>query len=354
MVEIARALRINASTVIFDEPTASLTPEETMHLFHTIEDLKRAGVGVIFVSHALEESLKIADTITVMRDGAVQWTRPKDGLTREDIVRGMVGRELAGTVYGRSGESTTHANRRKTLVVDNLTMGTVVKNMSFSAYAGEVLGIAGLIGAGRTETAKIIAGALKRNRIDGGTVTLEGRPLRYRVPEQGVQDGIAYITEDRKLNGFFETMTVEHNIYLGRLARRARPWQLLSPRRSKQVAKEYVDQLSIRSVNTGAKVVELSGGNQQKVVVAKSLVQDPSVIIFDEPTRGVDVGAIEEIHALIRKLADDGKTVILISSYLPEVLSVSDRILVARQGRIVAEFDPTTASEEQLMFAAVH
>lgn len=354
MVEIARALRINATTVIFDEPTASLTPEETMQLFYVIEDLKRAGVGIIFVSHALEESLKIADTITVMRDGVVQWTKPNQALTRKDIVRAMVGRELAGSVYGRAGASTTHARRRKTLIVDNLTMGTVVKNMSFSAYAGEVLGIAGLIGAGRTETAKIIAGALKRNRIDGGTITLEGKLLRYRVPAQGVSDGIAYITEDRKLNGFFETMTVEHNIYLGHLSRRTKPWQLISARRSKKIAKEYIDQLNIKSVNTGAKVVELSGGNQQKVVVAKSLVQEPTVIIFDEPTRGVDVGAIEEIHALIRSLADEGKTVILISSYLPEVLSVSDRILVARQGRIVAEFDPTTATEEQLMFAAVH
>lgn len=354
MVEIARALRINATTVIFDEPTASLTPEEIMHLFYVIEDLKRAGVGVIFVSHALEESLKIADTITVMRDGVVQWTRPNDGLTREEIIRGMVGRDLAGEVYGRAGESTTHGDRRKTLVVDNLTMGTVVKNMSFSAYAGEVLGIAGLIGAGRTETAKIIAGALKRNRIDGGTITLEGKALRYRVPEQGVSDGIAYITEDRKLNGFFETMTVEDNVYLGHLARRSKPWHLLSRRHSKRIAMEYIKRLQIRSANADARVVELSGGNQQKVVVAKSLVQEPSVIIFDEPTRGVDVGAIEEIHALVRSLADAGKTVILISSYLPEVLSVSDRILVARQGRIVAEFDPTTATEEELMFAAVH
>jgi ABC-type sugar transport system ATPase subunit len=354
MVEIARALRINASTVIFDEPTASLTPEEIMQLFYMIEDLKRAGVGIIFVSHALEEALHIADTVTVMRDGVVQWTRPNVGLTREDIVRGMVGRDLAGTAFRRSGQSTTHAHRRKTLVVDNLTMGTVVKNMSFSAYAGEVLGIAGLIGAGRTETAKIVAGALKRNRIDGGTITLEGKPVRYRVPEQAVSDGIAYVTEDRKLNGFFETMSVENNIYLGHLARRAKLWQLLSSRRSKKIAREYIEQLKIRSVNTGAKVVELSGGNQQKVVVAKSLVQEPRVVIFDEPTRGVDVGAIEEIHALIRSLATEGKTVILISSYLPEILSVSDRILVARQGRVVAEFDPTAVTEEQLMFAAVH
>ena len=200
-------------------------------------------------------------------------------------------------------------------------MGAVVKNMSFSIYAGEVVGVAGLIGSGRTEIAKIICGALKRNLINGGMIYLRGKPIRYRVPKQAINDGIAYITEDRKLNGFFETMRIDDNIYVGRLATKA-GWTLLAveARCATSWPTYWVERLKIAALQRKARIVELSGGNQQKVVVAKSLVQDPSIIIFDEPTRGVDVGTIPEIHAQIRRLADEGKAVMVISSYLPEVL----------------------------------
>jgi simple sugar transport system ATP-binding protein len=354
MVEIARALRSNARIVIFDEPTATLTPEETLHLFTVIEELRAAGLGIIYVSHALEESLRIADRVTVLRDGERAACLDAKKTSREEIVKYMVGRALTGTTRAATEDRPTDVRRRRVLEVENLILGTVVKNMSFSAYAGEVLGIAGLIGSGRTETAKIIAGVLKRNRIHGGRVLLNGRPVRYRVPKQAIDDGIVYITEDRKLDGFFETMTVADNLYLGQLASRKgkRQW-LLSRRRRDRLAREWSDRLQIKAITPDAKIVELSGGNQQKVTVGKSLVADPEVVIFDEPTRGVDVGAIEEIHQLIRRLADDGKAVIMISSYLPEVLAVSDRILVTRFGRTVAEFSRAEATQEKIMYAAI-
>jgi simple sugar transport system ATP-binding protein len=351
MVEIARALRSRARIVIFDEPTASLTPEETLHLFTVIEELRAAGLGVIYVSHALEESLKIADRVTVLRDGERVACLDANRTSRDEIVRHMVGRSL-GTAVQTAPRGENGERRRRVLEVENLILGTVVKNMSFSACAGEVLGIAGLIGSGRTETAKIIAGALKRNRIHGGRVLLNGKPVRYRVPKQAIDDGIVYITEDRKLDGYFETMTIAENLHLGQLASRRGGWWLSASGRRK-LAKEWSDRLRIKAINADAKIVELSGGNQQKVVVGKSLVADPEVVIFDEPTRGVDVGAIEEIHQLIRQLADEGKAVIVISSYLPEVLAVSDRILVTRFGRSVAEFSRAEATQEKIMYAAI-
>jgi ABC-type sugar transport system ATPase subunit len=356
MVEIARAVYHKARIIIFDEPTASLTPEEIVHFFNLVRDLRRRGVAIIYISHALEESLQISDRITVLRDGKLVITAKTSDMTREKLVRHMVGRDITQTHYARAARD-GHARRsrgEKVLTVENVTMGMVVKNMSFSVYAGEVVGIAGLIGSGRTEIAKIIFGALKRNLINGGIIKLRGKPVRYRVPKQAIDAGIGYITEDRKLNGFFETMVVDDNVYIGRLSTKAGWRFLLSKLIRNQLAGRWVEQLKISALQRKAKIVELSGGNQQKVVVAKSLVQDPSIIIFDEPTRGVDVGTIPEIHSQIRRLAEEGKAVVVISSYLPEVLSISDRILVARLGRIVAEFDAATASEDKIMYAAIH
>lgn len=353
MVEIARAIYNKARIIIFDEPTASLTPEEIVHFFHLVRDLRSRGVGIIYISHALEESLQIADRITVLRDGKHVLTAPARELTRASLVHHMVGREVAQVLYGRPKQG-AHQRREKVLTVENVTMGMTVKNMSFSVYAGEVVGIAGLIGSGRTEIAKIVFGALKRNLINGGIVRLRGKSVRYRVPKQAIDDGIAYITEDRKLNGFFETMVVDDNVYIGKLATRSGWRFLLSRAGRRELADYWVSRLKISTLQRKAKIVELSGGNQQKVVVAKVLVQDPSIIIFDEPTRGVDVGTIPHIHAEIRRLAEEGKAVVVISSYLPEVLSVSDRILVARLGRIVAEFNAADATEDKLLYAAIH
>ncbi len=353
MVEIARAIYNKARIIIFDEPTASLTPEEIVHFFHLVRDLRARGVAIIYISHALEESLQIADRITVLRDGRLVITAPAKSLNRDALVQHMVGRQIAQSVYGRSGKKPNH-RRDRVLTVENVTMGMVVKNMSFSVYAGEVVGIAGLIGSGRTEIAKIIFGALKRNLINGGTIRLRGKSIRYRVPRQAIDDGIAYITEDRKANGFFETMIVDDNVYIGKLATRSGFSYLLSRARRAKLANYWVERLKINALQRKARIVELSGGNQQKVVLAKSLVQEPSIVIFDEPTRGVDVGTIPHIHAEIRRLADEGKAVVVISSYLPEILAVSDRILVARTGRIVAEFDAANATQDKILYAAVH
>jgi ABC-type sugar transport system ATPase subunit len=358
MVEIARAIYNKARIIIFDEPTASLTPEEIVHFFHLVRDLRAQGVAIIYISHALEESLQISDRITVLRDGKLVVTAKTAEMTREKLVRHMVGRDITQTHYAKQRAAReTRAEtceREKVLEVENVTMGMVVKNMSFSVYAGEVVGIAGLIGSGRTEIAKIIYGALKRNLINGGTIKLRGKPIRFRVPKQAINAGICYITEDRKLNGFFETMRIDDNVYVGKLATK-RGWRFLLSRAMREKLSSYwVDRLRIAAILRKAKIVELSGGNQQKVVIAKSLAQEPSIVIFDEPTRGVDVATIPEIHAQIRRLAEEGKAVVVISSYLPEILAVSDRILVARQGRIVAEFDAATATEDKIMYAAIH
>ncbi len=353
MVEIARAIYNKARIIIFDEPTASLTPEEIVHFFHLVRDLRARGVAIIYISHALEESLQIADRITVLRDGRLVITAAASTLNRDALVQHMVGRQIAQAIYGRSSKGASH-RRERVLTVENVTMGMVVKNMSFSVYAGEVVGIAGLIGSGRTEIAKIIFGALKRNLVNGGTIRLRGKPIRYRVPRQAIDDGIAYITEDRKANGFFETMIVDDNVYVGKLATRSGFSYLLSRARRSRLANYWVERLKINALQRKARIIELSGGNQQKVVLAKSLVQDPSIVIFDEPTRGVDVGTIPHIHAEIRRLADEGKAIVVISSYLPEILAVSDRILVARTGRIVAEFDAADATQDKILYAAVH
>ncbi|MGD9916403.1 MAG: sugar ABC transporter ATP-binding protein [Paenirhodobacter sp.] len=353
MVEIARAVLHDARVIIFDEPTASLTPEEIQYLFHLMRRLRESGVGIVFISHALEEALQLADRITVLRDGKLIRTCPAQELDREGVVKLMVGREVAAAEARIAHHAPGH-RREKVLSVENVTMGSIVKNMSFSAFAGEVVGIAGLVGSGRTEAAKIVSGALKRNFLRGGMVYLRGRPVRYDVPRQAIRDGIVYITEDRKLNGFFETMNVDDNIYLGKLTRPGGFSFLFSRAERKRVADLWVKKLNIAALRRSLKIIEYSGGNQQKVVVAKALVQEPSIIFFDEPTRGVDVGAIPQIHAAIRELAAEGKAVVVISSYLPEILAVSDRILVARAGRIVEEMSAAEATEDKILFAAIH
>jgi simple sugar transport system ATP-binding protein len=353
MVEIARAVLLKARIIVFDEPTATLTPEEKRHFFHLIETLKTGGVSVIFISHALEEALAIADRITVLRDGRHVLTDVTRNLDRTKIIQAMVGRDLSQELYGVR-KSSLRPHGRLVLSVQNLRVGNTVKNNSLSIFAGQITGVFGLVGSGRTETFKVVAGVIKRDYNHGGRVVLNGKTVRYRVPAPGIRDGVAYITEDRKVEGFFETMSIKTNIFVGKIAKMGLAKTLLRKREIDRTADDWVEALKIRAVGKGVRVIELSGGNQQKVVIAKSLVQDPELIIFDEPTRGVDVGAIVEIHQLINRLADEGKAVVVISSYLPEIMLLSDRILVARQGKIVEEFSGPEASEEKLMYAAVH
>ena len=354
MVEIARAVRQNARVIIFDEPTASLTPEEKHHFFALIRRLKERGVSIVFISHALEEAMQISDRITILRDGELVVTDAGSSFDRERIVRAMVGRNLTETLYGREEGKGPRRPGRRVLSVKNLSMGRVVRNTSFTIYSGQVTGVFGLVGSGRTETAKIVAGVLKRDYFHGGEVQLNGRRVRYRVPRTAVMDGICYVTEDRKAEGFFETMSVGQNLQVGRLSSSGASGFLLRMGEARALAEEWVKSLNIRSTDRDARVIELSGGNQQKVVIGKSLVQAPRLIIFDEPTRGVDVGAIAEIHQMIHRLADAGLAVIVISSYLPEIMNISDRILVSQRGRIVEEFSPASATEQGIMYAAVH
>lgn len=354
MVEIARAVHHNAQVIIFDEPTATLTPEEKHQFFSLVSRLKQRGVSIIFISHALEEALQIADRITVMRDGQHVITDATSAFDREKIVRAMVGRTLSGELYGAHTDRQVRSAGEKVLSVQNLSMGKMVRNTSFSVFTGQITGVFGLIGSGRTEAAKVVAGVLKRDFFHGGQVRLNGQPVRYRVPRPAVRDGIIYVTEDRKIEGFFETMSIAENIHLGAMAAGRTKSTTVSMKEMRAIAREWIDALNVKAINADARVIELSGGNQQKVVVAKALVQKPKLVIFDEPTRGVDVGAIAEIHHLINRLADEGIAVMVISSYLPEILQLSDRILVCRQGRIVEEFEGHRADEETIMYAAVH
>ena len=233
-------------------------------------------------------------------------------------------------------------------------MGSVVKNNSFSIFSNQVTTIFGLVGSGRTKTAKIISGIYKRDFARGGQIKLHQNLVRYRVPSKAVSDGIVYVTEDRKTEGFFDTMSVGENFYAGFLSSKLHRRLTVSIREMQKISRSWIERMSIKAINNNAKVVELSGGNQQKIVIGKTLVQKPKLIIFDEPTRGVDVAAIAEIHKLIENLADSGIAVVVITSYLPEVRKLSDRILVCRQGRIVEEFSPADVTDESIMFAAVH
>ncbi len=356
MVEIARAVHHKAKVIIFDEPTATLTPEEKHHFFALIRRLKKDGVSIIFISHALEEALAISDRITVLRDGQHVITDLAKNFDRDKIINAMVGRALSGELYGKAAQKRTpRPYGQKILSVQNLSMGRMVRNTSFSVYSGQITGIFGLIGSGRTETAKIISGVVKRDFFHGGEVRLEGRSVRYRVPRKAVQDGIVYVTEDRKIEGFFETKSIAENIYLNLLsADLNKSGVVVSYSEMIELAKEWTGKLNVKAINSDARVVELSGGNQQKVVIARALVQKPKLIIFDEPTRGVDVGAIAELHQVINSLADAGLAVVVISSYLPEVMNLADRVLVSRQGRVVEEFAMEEATEEKIMYAAVH
>lgn len=352
MVEIARAVLKNARVIIFDEPTATLSPAEKHHFFALVQRLRGRGVSVVFISHALEEVLNISDRITIMRDGELVAAGLVTEFDRAKIVRAMVGRELSGELYQE--KSKIRAPGKKILSVKNVSMGRMVRNTSFSIYAGQITGIFGLVGSGRSETAKIIAGAYKRNTFFGGEINFLGHDVRFRIPRPGVKGGIVYVTEDRKVEGFFEQMSIGENLHMSLMAADLERSWIVDKKEVVELAAKWSKQLNIRTLGAGSKVIELSGGNQQKVVIAAALAKEPKLVILDEPTRGVDVGAIADIHKLIHSLADAGIAVVVISSYLPELLNLSDRILVSRSGRIVEEFAASEATEEQIMFAAIH
>ena len=354
MVEIARAVHHNADVIIFDEPTATLTPEEKRHFFALMRRLQKSGVSIVFISHALEEALTHADRISILRDGELVASGAAAAFDRDMVVRAMVGRSLSNEIYKRREAGQIRKRGRQILSVRDVSMGNMVRNNSFSIFEGQITGVFGLVGSGRTETFKVVSGIYKRDFLRGGDIVLGGKPVRYTVPVHAVRDGIVYVTEDRKIEGFFETMSIAENFFSGALAAGHTTAAIISYAEMHAISAEWSKRLDVKAINDNARVVELSGGNQQKVVIGKGLAQRPRLVIFDEPTRGVDVGAIAEIHRFINQLADDGLAVVVISSYLPEIMNLSDRILICRQGRVVEEISPLEATEEMIMFAAVH
>jgi ABC-type sugar transport system ATPase subunit len=336
IVELARALSTDAHVIIMDEPTASLTTAESERLFSIIQGLRTAGKAIIYVSHRLKEVLELSDRVTTLRDGKLVGTRTREEISGEDdLVQMMVGRNLAA--IGVQGSDTPVGE--ELLRVEELSVPGVVDNVSLTLRRGEIVGMAGMVGAGRTEFARAVIGA---DRTSGGTIYLEGKKITIKRPRDAIAHGIALLTEDRKHQSLTLDMTTASNVTLMDPPARA---GILNRRRQRTDAAEALKPLNTK-MQIDRPVRTLSGGNQQKVVLARWLRTDSDVYIFDEPTRGIDVGAKGEIHAIMRRLADSGKAVLMISSDLPEVLAMSDRIVVMRRGRIVAELDRSEASEE--------
>ncbi len=340
-VEIAKALAIDARLLIMDEPTATLTDHEIDELFAVVDDLTSQGIAIVFISHRLDEILRIADRITIMRDGAVVQTLGKEDADESTIVRLMVGREIEN-LYPKAASQVGEP----LLQVEGVTRKGVLTNCSFTLRSGEILGFAGLVGAGRTELARAIFGA---DRMDAGRVVLDGHELHVTSPRDAIRAGIGYLTEDRKREGLAMLLGIDQNVTLARIPKRGPFIDLSSERRT---AKKRTDELDIRAPSMRRRVEALSGGNQQKVVVAKWLETDPRVMFFDEPARGIDVGNKAEMFRLIGELAAAGRGIVLISSYLPELLNMCDRILVIRDGRIAGEFARDDFSQERIIALA--
>ncbi|MGB7158417.1 MAG: sugar ABC transporter ATP-binding protein [Tepidisphaeraceae bacterium] len=346
-IAIAKALSGDAKIVVMDEPSAPLTPQEVMRLFAIIRDLQSHGIGVIYISHRLDEIFRIADWITVMRDGEHVSTQPVKEMTRRRLIELMVGRSLDNEFPKDRGAAAVGPDR---LVVRGLSRGTVVRDVSFAVRRGEILALTGLVGAGRTEVVRLIFGADHR---DAGSISLDGRALRIRSPRDAIRAGICLLTEDRKHQGLVLGAPVRENFSLPNLRILSR-LGFVKRRRERDAFGQYVRSLRIKVPDQDVAAGNLSGGNQQKVVLAKWLQANGEVVIFDEPTRGIDVGAKYEIYLLMIELASQGKAVLMISSELPEVLGVSDRILVMREGRICGEItDVAGATQEDVMALAV-
>jgi ribose transport system ATP-binding protein len=344
MVEIAKALSFRSEVLIMDEPTAALTEGEIEDLFRIIRQLRQEGVGVVHISHRLEELQLISDRITVMRDGRYVDTVATRDAAIDRIIHMMVGR----TIYEGAPEVPGLEEREVALEVRHLNRGRNVRDVSFTLREGEILGFAGLVGAGRTEVARAIFGA---DPIDSGEILVRGRPVRIRTPRDAVRHGIAYLSEDRKRYGLALGMDVETNVVLATMSRFLRPLGWVNTSKTRETAQRYVEALRIRTPSLLQKAKNLSGGNQQKVVIGKWLTADTEVLIFDEPTRGIDVGAKSEIYRLLSDLAKRGKAIVVISSELPEILRMSHRILVMCEGRITGELSSGATQEEIMTYA---
>mgnify|MGYP002739892365 FL=1 len=345
MVEIAKAISSKAKVIIFDEPTAALTDSEIEELFKVIRDLKKQGTGMVYISHRMDEINVISDRVIVMRDGEYVGTLITKECSKDDIIKLMVGRAIFG-------EPKTASNVAKdapvVLKCENLNRGKAVKDVSFELRKGEILGFSGLMGAGRTEVARLIFGADKK---DSGKIFINGKEATINTPQDAVAHGIGYLSEDRKRYGLIVDKSVEENTVISSLNDFVKGI-FIDKAKSKEVSRKYVESLKTKTPSVSQLVKKLSGGNQQKVVIAKWLVKNSDILIFDEPTRGIDVGAKSEIYALMERLAKEGKSIIMISSELPEVLRMSDRVIVMCEGRITGILDIAEANQEVIMQSA--
>jgi ribose transport system ATP-binding protein len=340
MVEIAKALSFNSDLIVMDEPSAILAGHELDQLFEIIQSLIRQGVTVIYISHRLEEVFRIAQEITVLKDGQVVGTHPIEELSRSRLVQMMVGRSL-DEVFPR----TRHEHGEPILIAKNIASDTLLSDASFQLHQGEILGVAGMVGSGRTELARALFGV---DRLTAGEIIVKGEAVRFRSPDHAIQQGLALVPEDRKSQGLFTALPIRNNITLTVLRRISR-YGILQQQQENEIVSQAQQQLSIVMASPNQEAQYLSGGNQQKVVLAKWLATNPDIIILDEPTRGVDVGAKFEIYQLMRQLNDQGVAILMISSELTEILGMSDRILVMNDGQIVGEFSRDEATEEKII-----
>jgi ABC-type sugar transport system ATPase subunit len=345
LVELGRALVRRARVIALDEPTATLTPAEVAHLFAQVRRLRDEGVAVVFVSHRLDEVRALADDLTVLRDGREVWSGSAGEVTDAEVIRLMVGRD----VTYRRHPAGRPADPEPLLSAHGLARARAFRDVDLTLHAGEIVALAGLVGAGRTEVARCLAGV---DPWDAGAVTLAGRPFRPRSPREAIAAGIVYLPEDRKRDGLVLGLSVRANTTLPVLARLA-PWGVVSHVRERAAAMRATEQVQLRPPDIERATRTLSGGNQQKVVLARWLLADARLLIVDEPTRGVDVGAKAELHRLIRALADEGRAILLISSELPEVLALADRVVVMREGRVTGTLAGDAATAERIMALAV-
>jgi ribose transport system ATP-binding protein len=343
LVEIAKALTLDCKVLILDEPTAALTDNESAALFRVLHDLKAQGIGIIYISHRMAEIFTHCDRVTVLRDGRNVHCGPLAGMTADELVRRMVGREL-GNYYPPKQE--TAESTAPVLEVSDIADGERVHGISFALKRGEILGIAGLMGAGRSELAETMCGLRPATR---GTVRLRGKALSIRKYSDALREGIAYLSEDRKAAGVYLDLPIAQNISSMALRRVSSGWGLLQRSAEHRLARELGAKLNLKSDGVAIEVSSLSGGNQQKVAIAKLLATNPKVLLMDEPTRGVDVGAKSEIHHILRELANQGVGVIVISSELPEIIGLCDRALVIRDGRLAGELNSNEMTEEALL-----
>ena len=344
MVEIAKAVSFNAKVIVFDEPTSSLTEEEVEHLFKIINMLRDRGCGIIYISHKMEEILRISDDVTVMRDGKWIATKPAKELTMNEIIKLMVGRELTNRYPPK-----TNKIGDVLLKVDNLSGEySALRDVSFEARRGEVLGIAGLDGSGRTEVLETLFGVATRR---SGEIWLNGKKIKNSNPGDSIKNGFALLTEERRATGIFGILNIRENTVISSL-KKDKVGPFLSQKKMVDATKWCIESMHVKTPTQETKIRSLSGGNQQKVILGRWLLTDPTVLLLDEPTRGIDVGAKYEIYQLILNLANEGRTVIMVSSEMPELLGVCDRILVMSGGRLAGQVDAKTTNQEEIMALA--